>query len=288
MLTLTTPESAQIPQPMFERGAAPWETDPYGLVTLLDMLKFAANDFVWTMHELMVFCASPQLISSEAGALRVVTSLDISQRLCEKLSLSSAIRQHARIRQTIAEGGGSIAPDLLRSLVEELVRRLQEDLAERNFLMMPAEKVKYLDDLWLAAQPLESAFPNAQEELRNAARCYAFAQEMASVFHSMRALEIGLKALADSLAAAKKPNWQDLINDIEAEIKKINGPHAGPDWKQKQKFYSEAATNFRYFKNAWRNHVMHVRDKYSERDAKQIMEHVVSFLNILAEGGVHA
>ncbi len=208
-----------------------------------------------------------------------------------KIGLSSAIKQHERIHTTLATrvSGGLVVFPLsdLRELLEELVRRVQEDLSERSFTMMPADKVKYLDELWLDAEPLGAAFPNAHEELRNSARCYAFNQEVACVFHSMRALEIRLSAAATKLGVtSKKPDWQNLINEIEVEIKKINGPHAGTDWKQKEQFYSEAATNFRYFKNAWRNHVMHVRDNYTERDAKKIMEHVTSFLNVLASGGI--
>jgi hypothetical protein len=63
--------------------------------------------------------------------------------------------------------------------------------------------------------------------------------------------------------------------------------HAGgPDWNQKQQFYSGAAKDFRYFKDAWRNHAMQYRERYTETDAKGILEHVRAFMVQLANGGL--
>ena len=73
---------------------------------------------------------------------------------------------------------------------------------------------------------------------------------------------------------------------IEAEIKKINGPAWGSDWKVKQQFYSGAAKDFRYFKDAWRNHAMHFREHYEASEAKIILDHVKSFMIHLADGGL--
>jgi hypothetical protein len=58
--------------------------------------------------------------------------------------------------------------------------------------------------------------------------------------------------------------------------------------KQKeQKFYSQAATQFMFLKDAWRNHIMHVRDvPYDEGRAFSIFDHVRQFMQALAEGGL--
>ena len=50
----------------------------------------------------------------------------------------------------------------------------------------------------------------------------------------------------------------------------------------KLKFYSSAAIQFRYFKDAWRNHVSHGRDTYDEREAYSIWNHVKEFMQTLA------
>jgi hypothetical protein len=43
-----------------------------------------------------------------------------------------------------------------------------------------------------------------------------------------------------------------------------------------------AAAEFRYFKDAWRNHVMHDRnDSYDEPEALRVLEHVTRFMTLL-------
>ena len=102
----------------------------------------------------------------------------------------------------------------------------------------------------------------------------------------MRALELGLIALAAMFNVdTDRNNWENIINEIESQVKKT-GPTRGPDWKDEEQFYSEAALQFRFFKNAWRNHVMHVRDKYDETRAKAIFDHVRDFMTHLT-GRLH-
>jgi hypothetical protein len=51
------------------------------------------------------------------------------------------------------------------------------------------------------------------------------------------------------------------------------------DW---MKFYSEAAKEFYYFKDSWRNYVSHGGDPYDEHQALGTLEHVRGFMNHLA------
>lgn len=66
----------------------------------------------------------------------------------------------------------------------------------------------------------------------------------------MRVLEKGLKALANIFSVLFTfENWHKVIEQLEAEIRDI-GPAFGPDWRGKQKSYSEVACEFMFFKNA--------------------------------------
>jgi hypothetical protein len=62
----------------------------------------------------------------------------------------------------------------------------------------------------------------------------------------------------------------------------------GPDWKKKQQFYSEAACEFMFIKAAWRNHVMHGREKYDAEQASNIYSHTYEFMKRLTTGGLTA
>jgi hypothetical protein len=103
----------------------------------------------------------------------------------------------------------------------------------------------------------------------------------------MRVLELGMNVLASKLQVDfQRRNWENVLNDIDAAVKKINGPHAGTDWKEQQRFYSEAAKDFRYFKDAWRNHAMHFHEHYEAAEARSILDHVKTFMEHLAANGL--
>lgn len=137
-----------------------------------------------------------------------------------------------------------------------------------------------------------SSFPSVREDLVNAGRCYAFEQNTASVFHSMRVFEKGLHVLANDLQLAPKlpivlQQWQNIIEQIEAKIKELGNTLPKGLYKSEQlKIYSDAALEFWFLKEAWRNHVMHSRETYSEYDALRVLIHVRSFMHSLSASGL--
>ena len=71
-----------------------------------------------------------------------------------------------------------------------------------------------------------------------------------------------------------RDNWQTLIEQIESSVKDLDKMPKGNSREHKQTFYSEIAMHLRYIKNAWRNHVMHARSIYEEKDSREIWWHV--------------
>jgi len=127
-----------------------------------------------------------------------------------------------------------------------------------------------------------NSFSSTIFEFEDASRNLALDQPTAAVFHLMRALETGLNALANHFNVSfERRNWQNIINDVESEIKK-SGPANGENWKNQEQFYSDAASHFRFLKNAWRNYVMHVHQRYSITEASKIRMHVLDFMQHLS------
>lgn len=130
------------------------------------------------------------------------------------------------------------------------------------------------------------AFPSAALDMREASNCYALERWFACVFHLMRVLEFGLRALADRFGVLdERSTWCQLIDDIEPEIRKID-KQAGADWKTQRKDFSGAATQFMFFKDAWRNHIKHVRDVYDEGRTTSIWQHTDEFMRKLVAIGL--
>jgi hypothetical protein len=110
----------------------------------------------------------------------------------------------------------------------------------------------------------------------------------------MRVAERGLLALAKdpdlNVPLSSKfeyENWLNIIQPIEKAIRELEQKlPRGSEKATKLQFYSQAATQFFYWKNAWRNHVSHSRGTYTDEETDLIFKHVEHFMQHLAKGGL--
>ena len=110
----------------------------------------------------------------------------------------------------------------------------------------------------------------------------------AAVFHSMRAIETGIRAVAVEVGKSfDVQQWNGILNEIESvlgEWRRHGIPGLSkPEKDAKLEYLSRAAAEIGYFKDGWRNYVSHNKRPYDIGEAKSIYEHVGSFLKILSE-----
>jgi hypothetical protein len=106
----------------------------------------------------------------------------------------------------------------------------------------------------------------------------------------MRAAEIGVRALGKNMnikIKSGKPiemaEWREILDGLNTSVRDIeNLPNSTPNKDDDLLFYSEACAQFRFFKNGWRIRVAHARASYEEPQAKEAIDHVRSFFEILA------
>ena|SRR5438045_1810101 len=100
----------------------------------------------------------------------------------------------------------------------------------------------------------------------------------------MLVLERGLGALASELGLSfDVQQWNTIIEQIEKKIRELSQslPKGMPK-NERMQFLSEAAKEFFYFKEGWRNHVAHARGTYDEHQAASVLEHTRAFMNHLS------
>jgi hypothetical protein len=180
---------------------------------------------------------------------------------------------------------GDLTPDtpLLDAAVwlAELRRRLVEELAHRRFVYVAPNDEDYFNPVadW---HLVWDAFRTTIDDTQEAGKCLALGRPTASVMHLMRVLEVGLRAMATSLEVNGR-EWGELLQNIEAELKRRRTVSPmPPGWPEVRQFYSEAATQFRYFKDAWRNEAMHARSQYTVAEAAEIYGAVRAFMHHIA------
>lgn len=266
-----------------QRIAPPWEESRFGVVSLLDMLNYAAADFFVISSTLGKLAMWPALMNDGKNSVQLGNDLGILLRHATKLKLTLSKNQIMAIDRFVRDGNTDLSS--FASMVNELIRRVHEELDARVFFSLTAEETEYFSPAWLVGTPIQDGFPTAFNELQAAGRCYAFGECTASAFHVQRALEVALKALAVYLDKPFHRNsWDAHLKDIDKALEARKSA-AGSRTKDEE-FYSEAATQLGNMKVSWRNPTMHVDKKYDNKEAKRLLDSVEAFMLHLAKRGL--
>ncbi len=268
---------------------------PNSLVSLWDMYQIAANNLVHIgriLQSLIIYTkyksADDTLSPQEHDEL--VGHLGTLLNHCEAVTL---VATRDMVAWTLKRFRAVPPPcGQISEAVEYLSASFQQELSRTFFAYIDPDKAKYIQSVEDAirnppyGQDAAQAFPYSLRDMEMAGSCFACGFNDACVFHLMRVLEKSLGALA---AVFNEPfqhqNWHNVIQRLQSQITKID-PSFASDWKTKQQFYSEAACEFMFFKDAWRNHVMHGREEYDTERTTNIYNHVCVFMKLLAQGGL--
>ena len=155
--------------------------------------------------------------------------------------------------------------------------RLEAEASGHLFFYVGLEdKELFEQQEYLFGPTVESNFRSANFDIEEAGRCLALNRWTAAVLHLMRALEPALGALqAEVRVAVQKDQWHHVIDQIEKSIRSMTPPGRT---REDIQFFSEAATEFRHIKDAWRNYAAHGKDRYDEERARRIYSSVRSFM----------
>lgn len=155
-----------------------------------------------------------------------------------------------------------------------------DELEQKKFYGPLAKYSSYFDNPKLFGDAVFSAFPSAIEDITEAGSCLALERSTACVMHLMRAMEVCLEALANTIGVSKQNNWGAYIKEIGDKLEK-RAKSSGSRSSQEQ-FYAAAAIQFDHVRRAWRNPALHVEKNYSVDRAEQILLAVKSFMDHLA------
>lgn len=181
--------------------------------------------------------------------------------------------------------------------IEVLSEVAEDQLTRRHSVYVPLKKYEYFFKITaLFPEAIQNAFPSVEGDAVDACVAYALNLNTACVYHVMGIVQGGLYALAHELkipfttaahTSVELENWKNIIDQIESEIRKLESMQKGRQKDEKLSFYSRSAVQFRYFKDAWRNHVDHNRETYDADQAHSILIHARDFIKELAEHGLH-
>lgn len=223
----------------------------------------------------------------------VANNLDQLAHAITKTGARSALVAAARFRSRL-EGAENIPSYAdLSAAMTDIESRFVDHLSDiKLFVLQPFEAaLMHPVDALLSTEerPIRDfslAFPSASFELEEAAKCIALSRHTAAVFHSMRAMECGIKALCKYLKMpdATKPvekNWGIILGKIKSKLDEQWPPSTRLPNTTGAGLESLYAT-LDAIKNPWRNATMHVETIYASHEALHIVRCVGHYLLELA------
>ena len=176
----------------------------------------------------------------------------------------------------------------ISAMLESFLERLIDECGNTAFVALSAkEKQYYLPSEPIFGSEVNAKFPKEGAfEIDEAAKCLGLARPTASVFHLMRTMEVGIKALSRCLNISDpiKPlerNWGKMLEKIRDEIKR-RWPNTADRVHGDGQFFESLYGLLEGVKNPWRNATMHVENKYTDDEAEHIFFAVRAFMRKLA------
>ena len=219
------------------------------------------------------------ILFSEQKAAEILPSL---QSLADELDILGARIAAASVRRLEhALTSKKCTHGILIELTSDIDRRLRDELTLVNLYALDENRIKYFAPAQvLVGQDVVDKFPLAVTDIEDAGKCLSFGQGTASVFHSMRVMEAGLKALAKLLDIPYAPSWESYLKQINDKIAAKHKDKT-PEWKADEALFRDLAGDLQTIKIAWRNPTMHIVRRYSIDEAEDIFRAVRGFMTRL-------
>ncbi len=173
--------------------------------------------------------------------------------------------------------------------LNEIESRFADYLTEVKMFVLYPQEASFLEtaDQLVESEGFSAMFPNAALEVEEASKCIALGRFTASVFHSMRMLEIAIRALAkrlgipDPTAPAEK-NWGKILEAIKTKID-ATSPKKNRMPGSEGSFFEDLYAHLDAVRNPWRNATMHVETIYMPHEALHILRCSAFFVRRLSK-----
>ncbi|MDX6406019.1 MAG: hypothetical protein QOH70_3474 [Blastocatellia bacterium] len=272
-----------------------WPPRPFQIVSLLDMFSFDPKQLATSLHYLTTVSyglknnEAPEKLDElpeEAKAVHVINSLKGLKTVCDASGLDTSSRLiDDALRMVTATETWKPNNRVIEGRVDGVYATVLAELRGITFLRINKSDKDFFDNESLFGEEVAASFSHAKYDIAEAGKCLGLNRSTACVLHLMRVLEIGLNSLANQFQVPfAHVNWNEVIEQVEKKIKNIEkDPNKPATWKDDRKFYSEAANQFRYFKDSWRNYAMHIYDKYTPEEALIVYTSVKVFMEQIAK-----
>lgn len=206
----------------------------------------------------------------------------------EKLGARLSVLAARRLLAVLNEEPCVLKVGQLVSQMNEVESRFADYLTELKMFVLDPQEASLLEgaDKIIGMRGFAALFPSAAFEIEEACHCVVLGRHTASVFHAMRMLEVGIRALGkrldipDPVKPAER-NWAIILKVIKDKIDLLWPPNGRLPHSEGAAFDLLYAT-LDAVRNPWRNATMHVESIYAPHEALHIIRCSAYFMRILA------
>jgi hypothetical protein len=242
-------------------------------ITLWSLLKeFCVYDFV-ELLDVLAHCdhayraGKPIARSTRDALIKVI--IEASQILVDLGLVTSANLAVDFIAQIKL---GQLSDDAFSQGAHSLFKTIEMETRGIICFKTDDSYIKILEGYTPIPSHVADRFPRAVQEIEDAAKCMLYERGTACVFHSMRAIEVALKAAWKTLGLPTpkfSDSWGTLLKPLDEQLEvPPKNPH--PVWQANLSFFSEVVHDVRAAKRTYRDSTMHVESTYTNSEARAI------------------
>jgi hypothetical protein len=275
--------------------SAPAKLEPGSIWSLFEVLNFHAEKFFHVLTVLAklqvgIQAMLPSLAHAAANGEPIEfqnapvwrADLDVVILQLGEMGLRGPRKAAERVRAIFEPGPDKDIGELMMHL-GDLERRFKDELDGQLFLFLnTSERDHYEVNTPPFGMVVFDRFPIAIDDVAEASRCLALERGTAAVFHLMRVMESGLRALGRELGIPYAPSWDSYITQLDNLLSGKKYDTLTSDQKAKRPFYQAVLGDLISIKSAWRNPTMHIVSSYDVPQATRIFEAVKGLMQHLA------
>jgi len=269
--------------PSGSNGAALWR--PGRLLSLWDILMHPhLADRVFLLANLInaiAHAAENYKKSEDVEEPRILPNLKVIEAECEKAGLVVAAFLARRLVILAENINPPIKYGQLLEQLNSVANSIEAELTTVTYFRLDHDGAKYFNNAQPFGEEVTTRFEFAIQDIEEAAKCLALSRGTAAVYHLMRIMELGLKALAQPLGIPYAPSWESYIKQITDKVTQQHSTK-GVNWKKDEPFFKEILGDLQAVKIAWRNPTMHIVRHYTPDEAEDIFRAVRGFMKRLA------
>jgi len=245
----------------------PWLENPYGLVSLLDMLTFDAGQLVRAMQFLAETSRALEVAPFRDGFFFQLTGPDFYLNAireiieyCDEASFPMTKIPLERIIRMTSDPKYTVP--MFTTMLGEAARRLRDEAGIHMLLRVSVERVRFYKEPRAGWDEVIARFPDTALNIEEANICFALERYAACVFHCVQAIEVGLLALGQFLGVTDpKSGWTAVTGKLSTLVTKTKYPDLDPLYQTHFIFIEQMQGAVGALNTAWRNKISHAQGR---------------------------